>query len=120
MRFPVDSKKKETIVTNPSPPICINNARTTFPKIERVIDKLAIVVNPVTQTADVDINKASMKLNEFEDELTAKGKDKRIVPIKITSTNDKKIVNSGEKLFLYFALDFSSIFCCSAIICFQH
>ena len=107
--FPVDKRKKEIIVTSPRPPIWISKANITLPKTDKVIDRLGIVVSPVTQTADVDINKASTNLTGSLGLLAAMGKAKRIVPIKITSTNDEKIVNNGEKHFLYLVFDFSTL-----------
>ena len=45
---------------NPSPPISINIKITHCPKAFQYVP-VSIVISPVTQTADVDVNKASKK-----------------------------------------------------------
>lgn len=94
---------KEIKLTNnsayPNPPIWNKHINTICPKIVR-FEHISIGDNPVTQTADVETNKASIKDKSLVVEI---GRSKRIVP-KIISEKKPKAKSSEDGTFLSFCL----------------
>ena len=58
-RFPAASTRPTPTELTPRPPICISAASTTWPKTVK-LSKASMAIRPVTHTALVDVNSASM------------------------------------------------------------
>ncbi len=67
------------MVIIPKPPACISNKITVFPKRDQYV-AVSLTIRPVTHTAEVAVNKASMKAVGFP-EAVAWGKESKIVPM---------------------------------------
>ena len=102
--LPLLTENKRTIAEidiMPNPPICINVIRTILPK--RVSSfEISITVSPVTQTALVAVNKASIKC--IFPLTVLKGKYKSKLPKVITNTKEA-IINWYRVNFEYESLN---------------
>ena len=77
-------------VTTPIPPIWIKIKIITCPKIVQCV-AVSKTTNPVTHTADVDVNKESIKEVHSPDLLDI-GRQSKNAPIKITAAKPSKII----------------------------
>ena len=91
------AKEPNTInVIKPKPPVCIKQKIINFPKAVHWLMVL-VTTKPVTQVAEVAVNKASKTWMLFPFWLEI-GRQSKLVPIKITSKKPKIITLVG--LFL--------------------
>ena len=93
--FPSISSTKDARVTIDMPPISIKTTRTTLPNIVYVSLIFGKTDSPVTQDAEVEINKLSRKELSTLSFIDI-GNDKRIDPISIVIKNEKIITIYGE------------------------
>lgn len=81
----------------PSPPICIRQKITSWPKGVKSVS--GTVNNPVTQVTDVEVKRRSIReIGTFR----AIGNDKRNVPIAIAQPTEARIMRPGEKCEICF------------------
>lgn len=85
------------MVIKPRPPICINIIITVFPKVDQWV-AVSTMVNPVTQTADVAVNKALI-IPILCLLLLAIGRFKSVVPITIIIKNPITNICGGLNCF---------------------
>ncbi len=105
--FPSSKNNNVANVINPKPPIWIKNKRTTSPKVEKV-SPVSTTINPVTQVADVAVNKASKKGKPFPSSVE-NGIVKRNVPMAIMRAKPNTRTFGGFNAFLKLFILFSSI-----------
>ena len=60
-RLPITIKRMEAMVIKPKPPICISERMTSLPNSVNA-SPVFTTVRPVTQTAEVAVNNASIKV----------------------------------------------------------
>src|SRR6056297_2213946 len=80
-------EKKDVKVINPNPPICKSTSMIICPNLVKYV-AVSTTINPVTHTAEVDVNKLSTKEIPSEDTV-ALGIIKRKVPIIIITIKDR-------------------------------
>ena len=76
----------EAMVIKPRPPICISERMTSLPNRVNT-SPVFTTVRPVTQTAEVAVNSASIKVMSVPSFTVAKGMHSRPAPIKTTDKN---------------------------------
>ena len=80
----------------PRPPVWISVRIIVWPNRVNEVP-VSVTLRPVTQTAEVDVNRASTKFNPLPVPVVAWGKRSRPAPAKIIARNPKTVAGPGER-----------------------